>query len=212
MARPRTIDRDAVLDATQRVVARDGAAGLTLDAVAAEAGISKASVLYDYGTKQALMKAFIERRIAAEDSRIGEIKERLGPVPNSAIRARLASELRDLTDEDRSVALSLCALVAQDAELRAPIQEMMRRRIARVLETSTQPRGAQLAFLAIEGLMALEWLGLHRWQTDERDRLIAEIGWLAGQRPEPVAREQLTEPTDSSVTAAGRPAHGSKTL
>src|SRR3546814_5055184 len=80
----------------------------------------------------------------------------------AAIRARLASELRDLTDEDRSVALSLCALVAQDAELRAPIQEMMRRRIARVLETSSQPRGALLAFLAIEGLMALEWLGLHR--------------------------------------------------
>src|SRR3546814_8507750 len=72
MARPRTIDRDVVLDAAQRVVARDGAAGLTLEAVAAEAGISKASVLYDYGTKQALMKALIERRIAAEDSRIGE--------------------------------------------------------------------------------------------------------------------------------------------
>src|SRR3546814_19381618 len=86
----------------------------------------------------------------------------------AAIRARLASELRDLTDEDRSVALSLCALVAQDAELRAPIQEMMRRRIARVLETSSQPRGALLAFLAIEGLMALEWLGLHRWPTEER--------------------------------------------
>src|SRR3546814_2511896 len=42
MARPRTIDRDAVLDAAQRVVARDGAAGLTLEAVAAEDGISKA--------------------------------------------------------------------------------------------------------------------------------------------------------------------------
>src|SRR3546814_2366201 len=82
------------------------------------------------------MKALIERYSAAEDSRIGEIEAGLGAVPDAAIRARLASELRDLTDEDRSVALSLCALVAQDAELRAPIQEMMRRRIARVLETS----------------------------------------------------------------------------
>lgn len=201
MARPRTIDRDAVLDAAQRVVARDGAAGLTLEAVAAEAGISKASVLYDCGTKQALMKALIERRIAAEDGRIGEIEARLGPVPDAAIRARLGSELRDLTDEDRSVALSLCALVAQDADLRAPIQEMMRRRIAKVLETSTQPRGALLAFLAIEGLMALEWLGLHHWQTEERGKLIAEIGWLADQQP---------EPTDVSVTAWGKPAHRSK--
>src|SRR3546814_4111564 len=121
---------------------------------------------------QALMKALIERRIAAEDGRIGEIEARLGPVPDVAIRARLASELRDLTGEDRSVALSLCALVAQDADLRAPIQEMMRRRIAKVLETSTQPRGALLAFLAIEGWMTLAWIGLHRWQTEERGKQI----------------------------------------
>lgn len=195
MARPRTIDRDAVLDAAQRVVARDGAAGLTLEAVAAEADISKASVLYDYGSKPALIKALIERRIVAEDRRIGEIEDRLGPVPDAAIRARLASELRDLTDEDRSVALSLCAMVAQDAELRTPIQDMMRRRIARVLETSKQPRGALLAFLAIEGLMALEWLGLHRWPAEERRKLLAEIRWLVDQQPESVADERLVEPT-----------------
>jgi AcrR family transcriptional regulator len=195
MARPRTIDRDAVLDAAQRVVARDGAARLTLEAVAAEAKISKASVLYDYGTMQALMKALIERRIAAEDSRIAEIEARLGPVSDVAIRARLASELRDLTDEDRSVALSLCALVAQDAELRAPVQAMMRRRIAKVLETSKQPRGALLAFLAIEGLMALEWLGLHRWQSEERQALISEIRWLVDQQPEQVAGDSLPKPT-----------------
>src|SRR3546814_17177550 len=68
---------------------------------------------------------------------------------------------------------------------------MMRRRIARVLETSSQPRGALLAFLAIEGLMALEWLGLHRWQTAERGALLASIGQKRaappGQRDHPPA-------------------------
>src|SRR3546814_17207209 len=102
------------------------------------------------------MKARIERRIAAEDSRIGEIEAGLGAVPDAAIRARPASELRDLTDEDRSVALSLCALVAQDAELRAPAPEMMRRRIARGLDPLRPPRGTPLAFLPLEGLLSLE--------------------------------------------------------
>jgi AcrR family transcriptional regulator len=187
MGRPRTIDREAVLDAAQRVVARDGAAQLTLEAVAAEANISKASVLYDYKTKQALMKAVIERRIAAEDARIRSIAERLGAVPNAAISARLASELRVLSDEDRAVALSLCAMVAQDAELRQPIQDMISRRISKILNTSEQPRGALLAFLAIEGLMALEWLGLHRWPLEERNALIAEMRWLAEQKPKRLA-------------------------
>src|SRR3546814_20236097 len=80
---------------------------------------------------------------------------------------------------------------------------MMRRRIARVLETSSQPRGALLAFLAIEGLMALEWLGLHRWQTEERGELIAEIGWLADQQPEPAA---------ISATAWEKPSQRSKEI
>ena len=58
MGRTRVIDREAVLLAAERVITRDGAARVTLEAVAAEAGISKASVLYDYKTKQALLKAF----------------------------------------------------------------------------------------------------------------------------------------------------------
>ena len=44
MARPRVIKQDDILDAAEAVVVRCGAAHLTLDAVAVEAGISKASV------------------------------------------------------------------------------------------------------------------------------------------------------------------------
>src|SRR3546814_2954416 len=67
------------------------------------------------------MKALIERYSAAEDSRIGEIEAGLGAVPDAAIRARLASELRDLTDEDRSVALSL-----RSEEHTSELQSLMR--------------------------------------------------------------------------------------
>lgn len=44
MGRIRVIDRDHLLDAAEAVVARDGAVKLTLESVAAEAGVSKASV------------------------------------------------------------------------------------------------------------------------------------------------------------------------
>ena len=185
VGRPRSIDREAVLDAAQAVAARDGAGHLTLESVAVEAGISKASVLYDYKTKQALMKAVIERRIATENNRIEEIEQHLGPVPNVAIRARLSSELQELSDEDRKVALSLCAVVSQDADLR--------RRIAHVMETSDKPRGSILAFLAVEGLKSLEWLGLHQWPSEERKRLLSEIRWLVDQEPEERACDKVTD-------------------
>tara|TARA_S200002703_G_scaffold19383_1_gene15721 strand:+ start:207 stop:797 length:591 start_codon:yes stop_codon:yes gene_type:complete len=193
VGRPRSIDREAVLDAAQAVAARDGAGHLTLESVAIEAGISKASVLYDYKTKQALMKAVIERRIATENNRIEEIEQHLGPVPNVAIRARLSSELQELSDEDRKVALSLCAVVSQDADLRRPVQDMFARRIAHVMETSDKPRGSILAFLAVEGLKSLEWLGLHQWPSEERKRLLSEIRWLVDQEPEERACDKVTD-------------------
>jgi hypothetical protein len=43
-----------------------------------------------------------------------------------------------------------------------------------------------LAFLAVEGLKLIEWLGLHSWPEPERKLLIAEMDWLVDQRPEPV--------------------------
>jgi len=183
MGRHRVIDREAVLDAAEKVVSRDGAVRLTLDAVAAEAGISKASVLYDYKTKQALTKAVIERRVAVEEARVQEQIANLGPVDNAQILGCLAAASRPVSDDERAVAISLCAALAHDAELRQPIQKIHRERIDEIRRTSTDPRGAMLAFLAVEGLMLLEWFGLHSWPAAEREQLTADIAWLVAQSP-----------------------------
>lgn len=183
MGRHRTIDREALLDAAERVVTREGAAHLTLEAVAAEAGISKASVIYDYKNKRSLIRALIERRVAFEDAqRESHVGQYLGQ-SDAQIRGRLAATVRLLSDDERNVALNLCAALAQDAELRDPIQQTYRRQIAEITANSTHPRGALLAFLAVEGLSLLEWFGFVTWPAEERDRLLAEIGWLIRQAP-----------------------------
>lgn len=183
MGRHRTIDREAVLDAAERVVMRAGAAHLTLDAVAAEAGISKASVLYDYKSKRALIGAVIERRVGTEEKKIQAFIDAEAGKPDADIRGRLAAVSRASSEEDRSVALNLCVALAQDAELRGPVQKSIGDALAAIATTSTHPRGALLAFLAVEGLSLLDWFGLHSFPQAERDRLVAEIGWLIGQTP-----------------------------
>jgi len=178
MARVRVIDREAVLCAAERVVSREGAARLRLEAVAAEAGISKASVLYDYKTKQALIKAVIERRVSSETARLRACIDQLGPVPDRVMRGRIAAADRGISDADRAVALNLIAALAQDSELRAPIQEAYRHQIAEIIDTSSHPRGALLAFLALEGLKLMEWFGLYSWPERERKQLFEEISSL----------------------------------
>ncbi len=184
MGRHRRIDRDAVLDAAERVVASSGAARLTLEAVAAEAGISKASVLYDYKTKRELIRAVIERRAEAENRRLQTYIDALGGAPDAAIRGRLAGAAEPISSEERTVAISLCSALAQDPELQAPIRDAIRMRVAEIRSASTAPRGAMLAFLATEGLMLLEWFSLAPWSEAERAALIADIGWLIGQQPD----------------------------
>ncbi len=66
MKRPSSVQLpDALLDAAEAVVARQGIANLTLDAVAAEVGMSKGGVLHHFPTKDRLVEAMVVRSAEA---------------------------------------------------------------------------------------------------------------------------------------------------
>lgn len=184
MARPRTIDQDDILDAAEAVVVRDGAAQLTLDAVATVAGISKASVIYDYKSKQQLIKAVIRRRMRMEDERVQAATAALGPVPNATITGLIAAAADGPPDHLRAVAVNLVSALAQDTESRGIVEQAYARTLAELAEGSTNPRSAILAFLALEGLKRLELHKLHPWSDAQRATILADIGWLVEAEPQ----------------------------
>ena len=53
--------RTRLLDAAAGIVAQSGAANLTIDAVAENAGLSKGGVLYHFPSKKALLQGMLER-------------------------------------------------------------------------------------------------------------------------------------------------------
>ena len=53
--------RDRILDAVQEILVRDGHSAVTLDAVAAAAGVSKGGLLYHFGSKSALITGLAVR-------------------------------------------------------------------------------------------------------------------------------------------------------
>ncbi|MFC7728173.1 TetR/AcrR family transcriptional regulator [Actinomadura keratinilytica] len=67
MARPRTTSDEAILQATGRALLRHGPGRLTLGGVAAEAGLSPATLVQRFGSKRGLLLAFARR--AAEHAR-----------------------------------------------------------------------------------------------------------------------------------------------
>ena len=188
MGRKRRIDQSIILDATERVVVREGAANLTLDAVAKEAGIGKATVLYDFKSKQALIEAVIDRAFVTDNARHAALEAELAGDGDLAIRGRIRGAANMPPEDFRPVALNLSAALVLDSNLRRKMQANQATAIQRILKTSESPRGALLAYLAVEGLKFLELLDFHRFDDAERSRIIAEIDWLAGADPADVAQ------------------------
>jgi AcrR family transcriptional regulator len=186
MGRKRVIDQQAVLDAAERVVGRDGAANLTVDAVAREAGVNKASVLYDHKSKQALVEAVVDRAFRRDNAHHAHIEEQMTAAQDRAVRGRIAAAAEPPPEEFRAVALNLSAALTLDAGLREKMQANQAATISRIIETSSSPRGALLAYLALEGLKFLEYLDFHHFAREDRDRLIREINWLVTTEPQEI--------------------------
>jgi AcrR family transcriptional regulator len=183
MGRKRTIDQQSILDAAEQVVAKDGAANLTVEAVALQAGVSKASVLYDYKSKHALVRAVVERALGDDNAFNEEAAKGFGDARSATIRGRIAAAANPLPEQFQAVALNLCAALAQDSDLRKTVQRNQGQVIAAVVAGSDNPRGSLLAYLALEGLKLLESLDYHRWDAVERTRILQEIAWLVDQTP-----------------------------
>jgi DNA-binding transcriptional regulator YbjK len=101
--------RDAIVEATVRIVAREGVAAVTHRRVAAEADVALSSTTYHFAAKADILEAALEWSARREVARIGAIANRLGDADfdAEAWAEELASWLiEELTDErERAVAL-----------------------------------------------------------------------------------------------------------
>lgn len=203
MARTRVIDQEAILDAAERVVARIGAANLTLSAVAEEASISKASVIYDFKSKQGMLEAVVERAFRRDRQLQEDVEASLGDTANLAIRARILAAAEPPPQEFRAIALNLSAALALDANLRKAMQDNQAEVVRRIEETSERPLAAILAYLALEGMKLLEFLDYHSFDLTRRKDIIHGITWLmnadvaldASGGPWPTVLSELSDDT-----------------
>lgn len=175
MARLRTIDSDALLDAAERVAIRDGAVGLSIDAVAKEAGISKSRVVYDYKSKSGLLHALVERRLRMEDDRVFAAVRAHADAANPELCGRIAAVKETPNEDDRAIALTLCAAMSSEEPLQDMIRDVVKRDLAAVTVRARHASLAVVAYLALHGMMSLEYLDIHRWTEAERIALLAEI-------------------------------------
>ncbi len=154
---------DKLLDAAEAVVARQGIANLTLDAVAAEAKLSKGGLLHHFPSKDRLVEALVQRSADNWRRCYSEAYERTPAGPGRMARALLDHCLSDAqcwTEELRRSTSAVFAALAQNPSLIQPMRAAYSDLHQRIAEDGLPPGVSEAVMAAIDGLW-LNWvLGL----------------------------------------------------
>jgi len=168
--------KDMILDAAKRVVTSRGPAHLTLDAVAAEAGLSKGGLLYNFPSKKALIQGMILTHVEQYRKAFAALRSERHDEPNSVICALVRA--RKETGIERSVGLAMLAGLAEDPELLSPLRAEIHSALADVRENATDPTLATLVLLAFDGLEFLELLDISPFDAAGRRELEDQMAEL----------------------------------
>jgi AcrR family transcriptional regulator len=146
--RPRDAARDtAILEATLRVLTELGYEQMSIEAVAAKAGVAKTTIYRRYPNKAELVVAAVEHRVAATPPAVtsGDLREDL-----MEIVAWLA---REVAEQEIGLLGALFSGMRGDAELAAGMRRILHRDEAAMVEASFRgaiEHGDQLAPRAAE--------------------------------------------------------------
>ncbi|NIH03297.1 TetR/AcrR family transcriptional regulator [Providencia rettgeri] len=173
MGRQRTIDRDKVLDTAEEIVITQGAAALTIDAVAKAMGISKGGVQYCFGNKEALIDAMFERWGRSYD----EVFNRVIEQDNSPERKILA-HLQATHEHDKvsmAKGAALMASLLQTPEYLKSTHIWYRERIENLNTSTEKGKQARIIFLATEGAFMLRYMGLMEIDDNEWQSIFSDM-------------------------------------
>ena len=179
---PATDARTRILDAAEGLVRSKGVAGLTLEAAAKLAGVSKGGLLYHFASKEALLTGLLGRmaEFITADFAAGVAAQPEGR--GRVARAMLAWGF-GLTPEamnercDRAAAVFLAAF-HHDPALLDPVRAVIARMRAAVLADGLPPGVGGVIMAAGDGLFMARIFGMYTPTPEEMQQMHATLSRL----------------------------------
>jgi AcrR family transcriptional regulator len=180
MDKPGAGTRERILEAAYLVAERSGVAALTLDAVAAEAAVSKGGLLYHFPSKEALLSGMVEG-LCRTFGDLAAAAAQADPEPlGRSARAYLAASAGDLWRSSRWMAL-VGALVLNPGLLDAWRADVLAGRAADE-EEGIDPAAAAIVRLAADGLWVWGVLGLPGPDRALKAKILSELNQMTRSR------------------------------
>jgi AcrR family transcriptional regulator len=184
----RTSCKDKLLTAAERVVLDSGAAHLTLEAVAVQAGVSKGGLLYHFPSKEALLQGMIARRVTQCRRDRQQAEERFPRDQAALLKAIVESGLDD-DDPARKINAASLAAIANDPRLLTPVKEH-NRVLFKELAAFSHFNRASVVVLAVQGLWLMETLQVSPLTARQRAAIIKELLSLAESATAPTSTKK----------------------
>ncbi|MBZ5582555.1 MAG: TetR/AcrR family transcriptional regulator [Acidobacteriia bacterium] len=171
--------KNKILNAAESIALRDGAARLTLDAVALEAGLSKGGVLYNYPSKDALVRGMVGRLIEQTEAEMVRIAQS-DPEPRGRL---LRSYLTVTFPENGSaqaahgnqVAAVLLTAILTNPSLLEPVRRHFIEIERRLMAEGTEEYMVHIVRLAADGLWLSEMLHMPGPEGEARHAVIRQL-------------------------------------
>lgn len=171
--------KQRILEAAAEISREDGPGNLSLDAVAAKAGVSKGGLLYHFPSKTALLQAVVESFVISFEDELGRRREEKAGRTDALLEAYLELFVED-HDCRRPPPSGLLAALSQDPDFLEPVRRHNRALLDRIRQTSKDPGMALVVYLAIQGMRGMNLLGLDVMNeaefTEAVDRLRVVVG------------------------------------
>lgn len=174
--------RNRILDAAETLVRTRGVSGLTLDAAAQTAGVSKGGLLYHFASKEALLDALLKRLAAfiEEDFRAGIAAQPEGPgrVARAMLTWSLGLPQKETNERcDRAAAVFLSAFHYNPALL-DPVRAQFAAMREAVANDGLPPGHGMAIMAAGDGLFMARIFGLYVLPQEERQAIHVALSRL----------------------------------
>lgn len=177
--------RERILDTAEARLLASGPAGLVLDAIAADAGVSKGGLLYHFASKEALVAGLCQRMLARFDAQLGGSHapddDRRGARTRAYLASTVTPEGKPADGSARLMAGILATLGTDSAHL-----EEVRRHFSQWQEAlehdGLDETTATIVRLAADGLWLSALLGLPPLSADLGERTVRALHALTRDR------------------------------
>ncbi|MEA4838104.1 MAG: TetR/AcrR family transcriptional regulator [Rhodospirillaceae bacterium] len=160
MGRKPTITRERLLEIAEAIVRSDGAAALTIDALAKAAGISKGGVQYSFSSKDDLIRALVDRWVRQYDDML-DTDGNLSPA--DFVRKYIQVMRTSQATMNAKMAGLMIAYIQNPQHLKET-RDWYQSIFKRLGGDSAEAEAARVALLAVEGLFLLRIVGIDEEQ------------------------------------------------